>query len=41
MNGMYIRQINPPAGGSNLSIYKDKKLDETLVEKTVPLIQTE
>jgi len=40
MNGMYVRQSqSSKLKDQILEFYKDKKLDETLVEKTVPLIQ--
>src|SRR3989339_1856758 len=40
MNGMYIRQSQKSKVKSQiLEFYKDKKLDENLVEKTIPLIQ--
>ena len=40
MNGMYIRQSQKSKVKSQiLEFYKDKKLDEMLVEKTVPLIR--
>ena len=40
MNGMYIRQSQKSKVKSQiLEFYKDKKLDENLVEKTIPLIK--
>jgi len=40
MNGMYIRQSQKSKVKSQiLEFYRDKKLDENLVEKTIPLIQ--
>lgn len=40
MNGMYIRQSQKSKVKDQiLEFYKDKKLDEDLVEKTIPLIQ--
>jgi len=40
MNGMYIRQYQrSKIKDQILEFYRDKKLDENLVEKTIPLIQ--